>query len=100
MRSERLFSGSTLPYQMLCLISLLMVMFVIADAQSAGVITGRAITEDGKGVPQIHLSVYAAGSKPRRDGYASAVTDEEGNFRFAGLPPSPYRIDVRESVAF
>src|SRR5262249_14451179 len=97
MRSERLFSGSTPPYQMLCLIPLLMVMFVIADAQSTGVITGRAITEDGKGVPQIDVSIYTVGSGPRRAGYAPAVTDEDGNFRFAGLPPSPYRIDVREA---
>src|SRR5262249_50082954 len=47
--------------------------------------------------PQIDVSIYTVGSGPRRAGYAPAVTDEEGNFRFAGLPPSPYRIDIREA---
>src|SRR5262249_39924508 len=65
-----------------------------------GAITGRVITEGGKGMPQIRVSVYPAGSGARRvvpRRTASVATDEDGRFQFADLPPYPYRIDVRET---
>jgi hypothetical protein len=64
----------------------------IASAQPKGAITGRVVTEDGAGMAgvTVMLSVVAVQSGPRR----STMTDEEGNFRFAGLSPRPYNIFV------
>jgi len=100
MKSERLFSGYSLLYHWVCTIMLMSVIFVAANAQQPGSITGRVITEGGKGIPQIEVWVYPAGSGARRvvpRRTASVATDEDGRFQFADLPPYPYRIDVRET---
>ena len=100
MKNERLFSGYSLLYHWVCTIMLLSVIFVAADAQQPGAITGKVITEGGKGIPQIQVLVYPAGSGARRvvpRRAASVATDEDGRFQFADLPPYPYRIDVRET---
>ncbi|HKX31713.1 MAG TPA: carboxypeptidase-like regulatory domain-containing protein, partial [Blastocatellia bacterium] len=100
MKNERPFSGIWGPYRVLHLIAIISAIFATVEAQSAGSISGRVITGDGKGVPQVDVWIYPAGSGARRvaPGSTSIVaTDEEGRFRFTDLSPSPYRIDVREA---
>lgn len=59
-------------------------------AQSGGTITGRVVSDDGNGLPDVTVSATAAGARgfsPR-----SATTDGEGNFRLTGLQPRSYRV--------
>ncbi len=66
------------------------------QAGRTGEITGRVVTEDGNGAPNMSVSLYpvstgqgALGSVAR-----SVTTDENGNFRFMGLSPRPYQVNI------
>jgi hypothetical protein len=75
------------------LIASLLAMFFcgsIAFAQTRGTITGRVLSDDGGGLPNITVTATAVGSKGgiRR----STATDSEGTFRLNDLPPRSYTI--------
>ncbi len=82
------------------LIGLFCVYPVPADAQQGGVITGRVVTDDGKGAPRVSVSLYPAGSRQRgvtSSNVAQVKTDEDGNFRFTGLNPRIYQVSVSQT---
>ncbi len=67
-----------------------------ASAQT-GVITGRVVTEDGAGAPNVPVTLSAVTSEPRATTgvrQEQAVTDEDGNFKFTGLAPRVYNLGV------
>ncbi len=67
-----------------------------AKAQT-GEITGRVVTEDGAGLPNMILLLSAVARDTRATSGASqnrTSTDEDGNFKFTGLAPGRYSISV------
>jgi hypothetical protein len=70
---------------------------ITAPAQPGGVITGRVVTDDGNGLSNLSVRLFPASTGQRgvRSGReASAVTDEDGNFRFTDLSRSLYSVNV------
>jgi len=68
----------------------------IANAQT-GEITGRVVTEDGGGAPNVNVYLSPVGSSRRaasNDKPESAVTDGDGNFKFTGLGPRQYSVGI------
>ncbi len=76
---------------------LLTVCFIGAGAQPTGAITGRVVSEDGGGLANVTVLLNEV-SFNQRPGMPfrrlSVGTDEEGNFRFADLPPRVYSVNV------
>src|SRR5262245_41763246 len=69
---------------------------LIARAQT-GVITGRVVSEDGGGMPNVtvYLAPIAADRRPTSGGVQNrAATDEDGNFKFTGLAPRVYSVSA------
>ncbi len=72
----------------------------IASAQT-GAITGRVITEDGGGMANVTVSLSSVSlNKGRSSRQFSVVTDEEGAFKFMGVPALAYTIDVSETRGY
>ncbi len=61
----------------------------IASAQSNGVITG-VVTDASSGKPVVGVVIVA--TSPAMPGEQTAVTDAEGKFTIANLPPGNYRL--------
>ena len=85
------------------LICLLCLSPVTADAQQSGEITGRVVTDDGKGASRVSVVLYPAGS--RQGGVPSShvalvTTDEDGNFRFTDLTPRVYQVSVSQTKEY
>lgn len=77
---------------------LLFLLFIplIADAQT-GEITGRVVGGDGGGMPNVAVYLRPIGSSRRaasNNQPENAVTDGDGNFKFTGLAPREYSINV------
>ncbi|HKQ72373.1 MAG TPA: carboxypeptidase-like regulatory domain-containing protein [Blastocatellia bacterium] len=69
-----------------------------ANAQRTGVITGRVIAEDGRGMPKVSVELYPVNTGQRNaGGQLSTTTDEEGNFKFTGLLARAYFIYANDS---
>jgi hypothetical protein len=69
---------------------------LIANAQT-GEITGRVVSEDGGGMPNVavYLSPIDPGQRAAPNNQPESVfTDRDGNFKFAGLAPRQYSINV------
>jgi len=69
----------------------------LAAKAQTGEITGRVVTEDGAGAPNmmVLLSPVAGGARATSGASQNRTsTDEEGNFKFAGLAPGRYSISV------
>jgi len=69
---------------------------LIANAQT-GVITGRVVSEDGGGLANMPVNLSSVGSNRREaSNYYSdhVTTDKTGNFKFVGLEPRLYSINV------
>src|SRR5262249_34740451 len=85
-----------LPFHLLgCAITILL-LNCEAGAQT-GMITGRVISEDGGGLPNVSVYLSSVGSSQRVETYSTpetAVTDEDGNFKFTGLAPRLYMVNV------
>ncbi|MGE0105241.1 MAG: collagen binding domain-containing protein [Blastocatellales bacterium] len=60
-------------------------------AQSGGAISGRVISEDGTGLPNVTVSLGTV-SGTRSGQPRTTLTDEEGRFRFTELPYARYTI--------
>ncbi|HEU0186199.1 MAG TPA: carboxypeptidase-like regulatory domain-containing protein, partial [Blastocatellia bacterium] len=76
-------------------VSLLFFSF-IANAQT-DVITGRVVNEEGAGMPgvTVSLTTFDADRRQTQGGSRNrTATDEEGNFKFAGLAQRVYSVDV------
>jgi protocatechuate 3,4-dioxygenase beta subunit len=62
----------------------------------AGVITGSLVDEDGEPVAAVHVQVVRINYLPggRREIYltSSELSDDQGNFRIAALPPGSYYV--------
>jgi len=63
----------------------------IIHAQSGGAITGRVISEDGTGLPNVTVNLGTV-SGSRSGQPKTALTDEEGRFRFTDLPYARYTV--------
>src|SRR5262245_66396120 len=74
---------------------------LMANAQT-GEITGRVVSEGGSGIPNMTVYLSPAGSIQRSasDQPESAVTDGEGNFKFTGLAPRLYFVNVSPSKGY
>jgi hypothetical protein len=80
----------------LCLFLFSLFLPLIADAQT-GEITGKVVSEDGGGMPNVmvYLSPVGSGQRAASNGQPeSAVTDRGGNFKFTGLAPRQYSVNV------
>ncbi|MGH9844840.1 MAG: MSCRAMM family protein [Blastocatellia bacterium] len=79
---------------------LLAACFTTAFAQQGaqrGEITGRVVSEDGGGMPNVYATLFPAGTNQtsfRGSSSYRGSTDEEGNFKFSNLAPRIYSISV------
>jgi hypothetical protein len=88
---KTILSGAT------CATLLLTAGFIISNAQQSGTITGRVVNDEGAGMPNVTVAISRAQAgrleaSPR--GNTEVVTDKDGNFRAAGLPPGLYAVDA------
>jgi hypothetical protein len=94
------FSRSLRPSVSLSLFLSLLLVHIIAEAQT-GVITGRVVTEDGGGLPNVTVLLYQVSTNQRGAARRfSTTTDEEGAFKFTGVPPRAYTIQVSETKGY
>ncbi len=82
--------------KMNCLLFFILFVFVppASDAQT-GEITGRVVTEDGAGMPNltVFLNPVATDRRPTTGGSQNRTsTDEDGNFKFTGLAARVYSV--------
>src|SRR5262245_22330140 len=78
----------------LCLSVFSLFIPLIANAQT-GEITGRVVTEDGAGMPNVTVYLNPVATDRRPTTVASqnrTATDEDGNFKFTGLAPRVYSV--------
>src|SRR5262245_32531051 len=76
----------------LCLFLFLWFVPLIAKAQT-GAITGRVITEDGGGLANVTVMLLPVNPNQRSSTRQfSAITDEEGGFKFTGVPSLTYTV--------
>jgi len=78
----------------LCLSVFSLFIPLIANAQT-GEITGRVMTDDGAGMPNVtvYLNPVATDRRPTMGGSQNRTsTDEDGNFKFTGLAPRVYSV--------
>lgn len=79
----------------------LLTSMVAANAQQTGVITGRVIIEDGGGLANVTVDLYPANAGQRNPGRRiSTTTDEDGNFKFTGVSPRSYSVNVYETRGY
>lgn len=69
-----------------------------AAARQGGAITGRVVADDGGGVANVIVSLYAVGQLS--GGLRTTATDENGKFRFSGLDQNEYAITVSYSRGY
>jgi hypothetical protein len=75
----------------------LFVTFNSAKAQQTGEISGRVITEDGTGMPNLYVTIFPVNNlqSPILINRSNRVaTDDNGNFRLTGLAPRLYQVNV------
>jgi hypothetical protein len=70
---------------------------LIANAQT-GAIMGRVIADDGEGLPNMTVYLYAVGA--RSGNPRETATDENGKFRFGDLDQNEYTISVMDSGGY
>ncbi|MBI4471771.1 MAG: TonB-dependent receptor [Acidobacteria bacterium] len=73
----------------LALVALLLASPVVAQVQSTGTITGRALDTSDAVIPGVEVTVT---SPAMIGGARNAVTDENGSYRFTLLPTGVYRV--------
>jgi len=66
---------------------------LIANAQT-GEIKGRVVADDGEGLANVAVYLYAVGARP--GGPRTTATDENGKFRFSDLDQNEYTISVAD----
>src|SRR5262245_1166954 len=66
------------------------------EAQT-GVISGRVVTEDGRGLPGVTVTLTPVAADRRtisRGSQNRTLSDEDGNFKFTGLAPVVYSVNA------
>jgi hypothetical protein len=72
-----------------------------ANAQRTGVITGHVVAEDGGGLSNVNVDIYPANTGQRNaGGRLATTTDEDGNFKIAGLLSRAYFIHANEARGY
>ncbi|MGH9802477.1 MAG: carboxypeptidase regulatory-like domain-containing protein, partial [Blastocatellia bacterium] len=71
----------------------------LAQTSSKGVISGRVVSDEGAGLPGMTVRLSPTGAS-KLSQIRSTSTDEEGNFRFDGLPPQVYSAEVSGGRAY
>jgi carboxypeptidase family protein len=81
----------------------LFVTFNSANAQQTGEISGRVVTEDGTGMPNLYVTIFPVnnlqGPIPINSSNRVA-TDDNGNFRLTGLAPRLYRVNLLQTRGY
>jgi hypothetical protein len=75
---------------------------LIANAQT-GEITGRVVTEDGTGAPNVRVFLSPVGPGRRaapNNQPENVTTDGDGNFKFTGLAPIQYSVVVANGKGY
>lgn len=70
-----------------------------AQTPNKGVISGRVVSEDGAGLPGITVNLTPVGAN-HTGATRTTSTDDEGNFRFADLPPRVYKVVALSGRAY
>jgi hypothetical protein len=73
----------------LCLLTLSLGSTALAQTQTSGAITARALDTSGALIPGVEVTIS---SPAMIGGSRSAVTDEQGSYRFTELVPGTYRV--------
>jgi Carboxypeptidase regulatory-like domain len=73
--------------------------------RQSGEISGRVVTEDGNGVPNVMVNLFPASTGTEGRGQmagrvSTVITDEEGKFRFADLAPRLYSVNVYQTGGY
>jgi hypothetical protein len=77
------------PFRHLWALSVCVLLAVpVAFAQTTGVIVGTVSDADGKPLPGVSVEA----TSPNLQGTRTAVTSNEGRYRFASLPPGVYKV--------
>jgi len=88
---------------------LLFVLFVsslsvpLTTLAQTGEITGRVVTEDGTGLPNVMVSLAVLARESRVAVGATrnqTSSDEDGNFKFTGLAPGSYYVNVGNAKGY
>ncbi|MGH9935807.1 MAG: carboxypeptidase regulatory-like domain-containing protein [Blastocatellia bacterium] len=76
--------------------AIVLLMLRLGAGAQTGVITGRVVSEDGGGMPNVPVFLSQVGSNQRAINAQPerTATDEDGNFRFTGLAPRLYSVNV------
>jgi carboxypeptidase family protein len=85
------------------MVLLLFLTFNSAKAQQTGEISGRVITEDGTGMPNLYVTIFPINSTqgPSPINRSNRVTtDDNGNFRVTGLAPRIYQVNVFQTKGY
>jgi hypothetical protein len=64
-----------------------------ATASATGIVAGTVVDDEGRPVPRAVVSLSAPELKPSR----GVITDDNGRFRFAGMPPGRFSIVVERA---
>jgi len=75
----------------------------LASEAQTGEITGRVVTEDGAGMPNVtvFLNPVATDRRSTMGGSQNpAATDEDGNFKFTGLAPRVYSLRAASAKGY
>ena len=78
-----------------CLLVIMSSLDVCAQSASTGALIGRVTDPTGAVVPNATIALRNAGTEETR----TALTDQDGSYRFALLPPGVYEVTV-EAVGF
>lgn len=96
----RSLTGPKFTAEMICLFLLFFSSLLIPLTTKAqtGAITGRVVTEDGEGLPNVMISLAAVSRESRLPQTISSrnqtSSDEDGNFKFTGLAEGSFVINV------
>jgi hypothetical protein len=78
--------------------------FSMKTGAQSGTISGRIINEDGGGAPNVTVTISSVKANQQaltqRGGGDRVSTDEEGNFKFTGVAPGVYIVNVFESKGY
>src|SRR5262245_40755274 len=96
----RYFRVFRIPFFILFLSTLFAPMAATAQTDE---ITGRVVTEDGTGLPNVMVSLSPIAGEGRATTVTSrppTTSDEEGNFKFTGLAAGSYIVNVANSKGY
>jgi hypothetical protein len=77
----------------------------MGQTKQSGEISGRVVTEDGNGVPNVSVNLFRVSTGTEQRGQiagraSTVITDEEGKFRFSDLAPRLYSVNVYQTRGY